>query len=443
MSDSKAEDRRAEVLKDWLGRIADGIDADLTVRLWTGETVPLGRNVASAIVLVVASPDAVRRLVFKPNLMTAVELYTEGLVDLEGGTPLDVVARVDYMRALTFFRSVSKADLAKALWPFVRPGGSDASVAGTSYMDKVRARFGKGRDDTSMVQHHYDVGNDFYRLFLGPNMVYSPGYYATRETPLAEAEDAKLDIVCRKLRLKPGDRMLDIGCGWGALAIRAAGKFGAQVHGVTLSQEQFDLATENVARAGLSDQVTIELKDYRDVPAKEQFDAVCQVGMSEHLGLDNHDAHFQRVHDLLRPRGMHFHEAATRPATKDISAFRKSTVYQDIITRFIFPGGELDHVGLACTNMERHRLEVHDVENLREHYRLSLEHWARRLWQNREEAARIAGWPKTRLWLLYLSLFAVGFDRGTCGCFQIVSSRRRTGNAELPMTRRELIQGMV
>ena len=428
------EERRVAIVKEWVAKAAAAIDADASIRLWTGETLPLGRDVRGPIIFAVNAPEAVRRLVLAPDLMTLLELYVEGLLDIEGGTPLDAARSYDHMRALSFGRSLSKVELVRSLWPFMR-GEKGERGFGLEYMRKVRSRHGRGRDDRAMVSHHYDVGNEFYALFLGPQLIYSPGYYATRDMALTQAEERKLDIVCAKLGVGPGTRMLDIGCGWGSLAIRAAER-GAHVVGVTLSDEQHALATERVRRAGLADRVRIELRDYRDVPAERQFDAVSQVGMAEHLGLDNHDDFYARVHDLLRPRGRYFHEVVHRAATRNRAAFRKPSVYQRIISRYIFPGGELDHVGMAVENMERFRLEVHDVENVREHYRLSLEHWVARLWTNRAEAERLVGWPRTRLWLFYMSLCAVGFDRGACTAFQITASRRKTGNSELPLSRR-------
>ena len=427
-------DKQVEVLRRWISEAAATIDADLCVRLWNGETLPLGRDPSGDIVFVLNGPDAVRRMVFAPNLLTAVELYAEGLIDIEGGTPLEAAARYDHMRVVRFARSLSKVELAKSLWPFVKPSAAGGSGVG-AYGRRIGARFGRGREDKPMIAHHYDVGNAFYELLLGPEMVYSPGYFADEEMNLADAERRKLEIVCRKLRLEPGERLFDIGCGWGALACHAAREYGVHVHGVTLSEEQHRFALERVRREGLEDRVTIELKDYREVPAEGQFDKVCQIGMSEHLGIDNHDAHFKRVHDLLRPRGLHFHEAITRPATPKIEDFRKPTIYQKIINRYIFPGGELDHIGLTCTNMERRRLEVIDVENIREHYARTCRLWVEKLWENREAAVEAADWPRVRLWLFYLSMFAVGLDRGVCGTFQVVASRRRTGPSGLPMER--------
>ena len=299
----------------------------------------------------------------------------------------------------------------------------------------MKASVERGRRDRALIAHHYDVSNAFYALFLDPQMVYTNGYFAGPETPLAEAAVAKLDQCCRKLHLAPGDRVLDIGCGWGGFACHAARHYGARVHGVTLSKEQLEYARAKVEREGLSDLVTLELRDYRDLDPAGQYDKVTQLGMFEHVGFENHDAFFGHVHGLLRPRGLYLHEAITRPATPDLRRFRRRTVYQRFVNRYIFPGGELDHVGRTLTNMERHRLEVVDVEGLRDHYRLSLEHWAANLYRNREAATREAGEPLTRVWLLYLALFAVGFLRGVTTVFQIVGVRRTARPAGLPLTR--------
>ena len=436
---TKAEDAQLSALRRWIAEAAEAIDANLSVRLWNGETLPLGRDVTGPVVFVVNGPEAVRRMVFRPNLLTAVELFAEGVIDLEGGTPLDAAGCYDHMRVVRWGRALSKLRLARSLAPFLRESGSGTGVG--AYARRIGRRFGRGREDRRMIAHHYDVGNAFYEQLLGPEMIYSPGYFADETMGLEAAERRKLEVICAKLRLRPGERMLDIGCGWGALACHAAREHGVHVLGVTLSEEQHAFATERVRREGLEDRVAIELKDYREVPAEGQFDKVSQVGMSEHLGLDNQAAHFQRVHDLLRPRGLHFHEAITRPVTPRPEDFRKPTVYQRIINRYIFPGGELDHIGLTCINMESHRLEVIDVENIREHYRRTCELWVERLWQNREAAVAVADWPRVRLWLFYLSMFAVGLDRGVCGTFQVVASRRKVGSSGLPMERRGSLEG--
>ena len=430
--------RRLTVLRDWIGRAAREIDADLSVRLWNGETLPLGANVSGPVVLAVNGPDVVRRLLRRPSLLTLAELYAEGRIDVEGGSPLDAARAVDHVAVRRFAARQPRLRMLRSLLPFIGGGNGDGPVAGgTRFEGKVEARVERGRRDKELIAHHYDVSNAFYALFLDPQMVYTNGHFAGADTPLAEAALAKLDQCCRKLRLAPGTRLLDIGCGWGGFACHAARHYGARVHGVTLSDEQLEYARAKVEREGLADLVTLELRDYRDIEPAGQYDAVCQLGMFEHVGMDNHDAFFARVHGLLRPQGLYLHEAITRPATGDLAKFRRRTVYQRFIDRYIFPGGELDHVGRTLTNMERHRLEVVDVEALRDHYRLSLEHWSANLYRNREAAAREAGEPLTRIWLLYLALCTVGFARGVSTVFQIVGARRMARPTGLPLVRDE------
>ena len=431
-------DRRAAILRAWIERAAPEIEANFHVRLWNGELVPLAPEVTSDMVLAVNAPQVVRRLVLAPGLVTLAQLHATGMIDIEGGTPLDLARHYDHLRVVRFARSLSRIEMARAFWPFLVGRAEPPATGDASYAARVEARHEAGRADKDLIAHHYDVSNAFYALFLDPEMVYSNGYFASPDTPLAEAARAKLDLVCRKLLLEPGDRMLDIGCGWGGLACHAARHYGARVHGVTLSEEQHAWCREKIAREGLDDLVTVELADYRTIPPEGQFDKVCQTGMFEHVGIDNHDAFFRRVHDLLRPGGIYFHEAVTRPVTPDPRRFRRATAYQRFITRYIFPGGELDYLGLTTTNMERRRLEVIDVENVREHYRLSLIHWVERLQAAREEAVAEAGEARTRLWLLYMSLFAIAFERGTSTTFQIVGTRRRVGSPPVPMTRDHL-----
>ena len=224
----------------------------------------------------------------------------------------------------------------------------------------------------------------------------------------------------------------------GGLVLHAASHYGAHCHGVTLSKAQFDYATAKVAEMGLGDRIKIEIRDYRSIDATEAYDKIAQVGMFEHVGLDNHDQHFEHIRNLLRPRGLYLHHAITRRATADIKNFRRLTNYQKVISRFIFPGGELDYLGLTITNLERHGFEVHDVEAMREHYQLTLEHWLERLYQSREIAAADIGRTKLRLWLLFFTLFARAFERGTVGVFQTLASKRRVGASGLALARGDL-----
>jgi cyclopropane-fatty-acyl-phospholipid synthase len=224
---------------------------------------------------------------------------------------------------------------------FLRGGGS--AGGSHAFQGAQAARPEQGRDDKALVQFHYDLSNAFYALFLDPEMVYSCAYFPDWEVDLATAQRAKLEHVCRKLRLKPGETLLDIGCGWGGLVCHAAQHHGVRAHGVTLSEAQLELAKRRIAERGLSDRVTVELKDFRVLDG--QFDKIASVGMYEHVGLDNRDAYFGQIRDLLRPRGVYLHHAITRPMKRTEKDFRRKRPEYAAIVDFIFPGSELDHVG--------------------------------------------------------------------------------------------------
>jgi cyclopropane-fatty-acyl-phospholipid synthase len=426
--------KRLEAARRLVEQVAAELGADLSVRLWDGTVLPLGPGARDDIRLAVNTPAALRRLILSPKLMTLFELYGAGDFDIEGGSPLEAARRWDHIRALRLARTLDKRKLAGALWPFLV--GRSAPGEAPGFDRPVEAKLARGRDDKTLIQFHYDLSNAFYGLFLDPEMVYSSGYFAGPDTSLDEAQAAKIDLTCRKLRLQPGDRFLEIGCGWGGVICHAAKVYGVTGHGITLSQAQLDFAKDKIRRLGLENQITVELKEYGAVEG--EYDKIASIGMFEHVGLDNHDAYFSKIHALLRPRGLYLHQATTRMATRDLRRFRKRTAYQDVITRFIFPGGELDYVGLTATNLERLGFEVIDVETWREHYQRTLEHWAERLYARREEAQAEVGPARTRLWLLYFALFALAFERNTVSDFQVLASKRRRGPSGLPWSRADL-----
>lgn len=427
---------RIEAARTIIGHIAGHLQADLSVELWDGSVVPLGANARDDIRIVIAHPGAIGRLLRSPSLMTLVEVYLTGDIDISGGSPLEALGRWDHLRALALKRTVDRRLIARAALPFLfsRRGDADAMRFGR----RVRAVFGRGRDDAAMIRHHYDVSNAFYALFLDPEMQYSSAVFADPAMSLADAQIAKMDLICRKLRLAPGVRMLDLGCGWGGLAAHAAERFGATVDGVTLSREQHDLARERIARRGLADRVTIELRDYRTIDTPGAYQAIAQIGMFEHVGIDNHDAHFRQMHRLLGANGLYLHQATTRRATLDLAKFRRRTAYMKVINRYIFPGGELDYIGMTVTNLERHGFEVRDVDTMREHYHLTLKAWSERLYANRAAAIAEAGLTRTRLWLLYLALSCTGFWRGVLCDFQTLAIKRQVGPSGLPFDRAAL-----
>ncbi len=438
-------DRRIEAARRLIAHLAEHLKADLSVRLWTGEVLPLGPNARDDIQILVVRPGAVRRLLLKPGLMTLFELFAEGDLRIEGGSPLEAADRWDHGRAVHLARRVDKGLVLKAALPFLltRADGPVELPAWGSAVDGVGMGYGQRRDQ-DFIQFHYDVSNAFYGLFLDPEMVYSSAYFTAPDASLEAAQREKLDRICRKLRLKPGQRLLDVGCGWAGLACWAAQNYGVTVHGVTLSQAQLDYGRARVEALGLSDRITLELRDYRTLtpPAGDDgvkgYDAVSQVEMFEHVGFRNHDRHFEQMHRLLRPGGLYFHQASVRRGTRDVAALARPTKTTRVITRFIFPGGELDTIGMTVTNLGRLGFETLDVEDMREHFELTLRHWCARLYAAREAAAAEVGEARTRLWLIYFALFAKGFERGSVLVYQTVAQRRRPGPSGLPLDRKSL-----
>ncbi|CAL1690803.1 putative fatty acid methyltransferase [Brevundimonas subvibrioides] len=429
-------DRRVTAARRIVAHVAEHLQADLSLRLWTGEVLPLGPNARDDIQIVVARPSAVRRLLLKPGLMTLFEMFGTGDVRVEGGSPLDAADRWDHGRAVHLASRLDKVLMAKEALPFLM-GGSDAEATelpawDSSGNDGIGADKA-GRSDQDFIQFHYDVGNDFYALFLDPEMVYSSAYFTSHDATLEAAQEEKLHRICKKLRLQPGQKLLDVGCGWAGLSCWAAKHYGVTVHGVTLSQAQLDFGRAKVEREGLSDRITLELKDYRNVEG--QYDAISQVEMFEHVGFANHERHFLEMKRLLKPGGLYFHQASVRRGGTDPI---KPTDTTKVITRFIFPGGELDTIGMTVTNLGRLGFETLDVEDMREHFELTLKHWEDRLYARREEAYAMVGEARTRLWLIYFALFKKGFERGSVLVYQTVAQKRRPGPSGLPLDRATL-----
>lgn len=434
-------DRRLDAARRLLGHVGEELGADLTVKLWDGSVVPLGPDARDDLLLAINTPDAIGRLLRRPRLATLVESLAAGDLAIEGGTLLDVAARRGAADRKGLLRRLDKRLVLGSLWPFLlgRQAGSGRKAGGPetshAYAGDQAARDEGGRDNKALVQFHYDLSNAFYGLFLDPEMAYSCAYFPRWDAGLDEAQAAKLDIICRKLRLQPGERFLDIGCGWGGLVCHAARHYGVQAHGVTLSQAQLDFAKDKIARLGLQDRINVELKDYREVEVEGEFDKIASIGMFEHVGLDNRPAYFGKLRGLLRPRGLLLNHAITRPAKRTERAFRRKRPEYAAIVNYVFPGSELDHIGGSVASLERHGFEVHDVEGWREHYARTTKLWCERLYANREAAEREVGAAKTRLWLLYLAGVSLGFERGSIGIFQTLASKRARGSAGLPPTR--------
>ncbi|WP_294640935.1 cyclopropane-fatty-acyl-phospholipid synthase family protein [uncultured Aureimonas sp.] len=411
-----------------IGDLVRTLDPGFPIVLWTGERIGAPDGPA----LLVRRADAVARLAFSPRVETLLGFWMDGTIDVVDGSFLDLAGRRGARaKAKGAWKKLDKrrlVTLLPALWRLRKSGPAAIAEAG--------ADAGASGSTKQAIQYHYDVSNRFYELFLDRRMVYSCAYFDGWHDDIDKAQEDKLEMICRKLRLQPGERFLDIGCGWGALLIHAASRHGVTGHGVTLSKAQFDLATRRVREAGLEDRITIELKPYQELTGT--FDKIASIGMFEHVGFKNHDAYFGAVRKLLRPRGLYLHHTIARPAKRDLKTFHKGSREYRAITRFIFPGGELDYIGHSLQKLEAHRFEVHDVENWREHYGRTCRIWAERLEANFEAAAAEAGAPVTRLWLLYLAGCALAFERGTVMINQTLVSKRDKGPSGLPPTRADL-----
>ncbi len=430
-------DTRTDGLRRLTAHLATLLQADLSLQLWTGEIVPLGPQPRGDLTIAIRTPAALTRLVRKPKFVTLIELLASGEIELEGGTLLDFAARRGAMNTKGLWKRLDKGLAARALLPFLFGAGA-STATGAAYAGPLAGKVEQGRDDGALIRFHYDLSNEFYALFLDPEMVYTCAYFPTPATTLEQAQQAKLDMICRKLRLQPGERFLDIGCGWGGLVCHAAQHFGVKAHGVTLAQEQFAFAQAKIARLGLGDLVNVEFKDYRHVDEPASYDKIASIGMFEAVGIDNHDAYFAQMHRLLRPRGLYLHHAIARPAKRNMKNFRRQRPEYAALTRYIFPGGELDTIGMSTSGLESHGFEVHDVEAWREHYERTTRIWTQRLFANREKAAELVGWPKTRLWLLYLAGCSLSFQRSAVGIFQTLASKKAKGANGLPPTRADL-----
>ena len=408
------------------------LDISFGFVLWDGSTVPADLP-ADALALSIADEGAVAALLRGPSLDTVANLWVAGRIDIRNGTVFDLVAARPSVRSRDLWRRLDKTLLLGTFARFLTvPKGGPFSLR------DIPAGAESGNADTNRrnISYHYDASNAFYALFLDPAMLYSCAYFTDWNNDLATAQFDKLDMICRKLRLKPDERFLDIGCGWGALVCHAAKHYGVRAHGVTLSTEQLALANERVAAAGLSDRITLELRDYASLEGG--FDKIASIGMFEHVGIANQSAYFSAVNRLLKPGGLYLHHAITRPAKRDAKRFRRRSTEYSAMLRYIFPGAELDHVGMSAANLQSHGFEVHDIEGWREHYALTCRHWHDRLLARYEEAVQTVGSVQTRLWLAYLAGCSLGFARNTIGIYQTLASKRVRGPSGLPPTRADL-----
>jgi cyclopropane-fatty-acyl-phospholipid synthase len=400
-------------------------DLPWRLRAWDGSEA----GPSEAPVLVIRSPLALRRLMWAPGELGLARAYVAGDIDLAD----DVFDTMDALSALgrlstaaTFPRPTAREWLSIAFTGMALGAvGPPPAPPPEEFPRPARVRRHTPGRDAAAVAHHYDVGNDFYALVLGPTLVYSCAVWTDASTGLDAAQVAKLDLVCRKLGLAPGMRLLDVGCGWGSLALHAAERYGVDVVGITVSAEQADLARRRISDAGLDDRITIRIQDYRDAD-DGPFDAISSIGMAEHVGRVGMPRYVAALHGLLRPGGRMLHHAITW-AAGDVT-WRDDT----FIARYVFPGGELLSLGDTIQALES-RFEILDVEALRRHYALTLRAWVDHLEKHWDAAVDLVGEGRARVWRLYMAAAALSFEAGKLGVDQVLA--RRPGGEPPPMRR--------
>ncbi len=368
-------------------------------------------------------PGALRATFGSASQLALAEAYVYGDFDIEGDIA-GVFPLADY---LLHKQWSTKEELRLSRLLFGLPSRNPSHALRSAL--KLHGREHSKDRDRQTVSYHYDVSNDFYALWLDRNMVYSCAYFMRPDNDLDTAQTDKLDYICRKLRLEPGERLLDIGCGWGGLILHAAREYGVHALGITLSRPQLELAAERIRGAGLSDRCQVRLLDYRDIDEPGAYDKLVSIGMVEHVGESRLPEYFIRAFRLLRPGGVFLNHGIGRAGNLPKPEARTFT---DV---YVFPDGELIPIGIMLQAAEDAGFEVCDVENLREHYALTLRHWVRRLEDHSEQARQIAGDIKYRIWRLYMAGSAHYFQTGRLDLYQTLLTKSDNGRTGLPLTR--------
>ena len=399
-------DRFAPLVEAVEPRISGPLPA--AVRFWVGSELGPGERGSASDTIVIGNRRGLTYAVMRPDQLGIGRGWVSGDIDLEGDLYRVMAAGAKlYGFDFTVREKLEALRIAARLGAIRIPPPEPPSVEA-----RVGGRLHSLRRDREAIQHHYDVSNDFYRMILGPTMVYSCAYFDAPGDSLEDAQIRKLDVICRKLRLQPGDRMLDIGCGWGSLMIHAAANYGVRVVGVTLSEEQAAFARRRVVEAGLSDQCEVRIQDYREV-ADGPYDKIVSVGMFEHVGSSQLERYMKTVTDLGTPGGLALHHGICRVHEEDESP-------NTFIQRYVFPDGELHKVATVIAAAEKAGQEIRDLESMREHYALTLRHWVANLAENRDAAVAEVGVERERVWRLYMTASALAFERGDVSIHQLL-----------------------
>lgn len=390
------------------------------IKLWDGSLWQQDKT-EPRFLLEIKNVRALKKIFWRPNQLSLGEAYICDEFDIHGD--LEACFELGEFLMNRDWQLSEKLRLGQKLLSVSRKPSN--KWCGTP---KMNGRAHTKRRDAKAVQYHYNLSNDFYRLWLDQNMVYSCAYFQSMNDTLGEAQVRKLDYICRKLRLNAGERVLDIGCGWGGLIIHAAKNYGVEAFGITLSQPQADWTKRLIEAAGLNNRCHVEVLDYRDLSDDIKFDKLVSVGMFEHIGEEQLPVYFCKAYDLLRPGGVFLNHGITKAVDYDDTG-------PSFIDKYVFPDGELMPISVSLRCAEEAGFEIRDVENLREHYSLTLRHWVRRLEQNSREAINLTSSEIYRIWRLYMAGSAAGFTAGRIGLCQSLLSKPCREGSGLPLTR--------
>jgi cyclopropane-fatty-acyl-phospholipid synthase len=432
-----------------IGRCRDVLEAlfgpprerPFDIRFWDGAT-DRGNDPSPRFTLVLNRPAALRRMLLPPSELSLVESYISGDIDIDGSMEAGAT-----LQPLIRGRLHSAAAIAQLVNLVLKlPGKAEDDLADARFPEHAR-KLGPRHTpvrDAAAVRFHYDVGNDFYKLWLDKRMVYSCAYFRSPENSLDVAQEAKLDLICRKLRLQPGERFLDIGCGWGGLIMHATEHYGVDATGITLSENQAQLARERIQKAGLSDRCRVDIRDYRTLNADDGYDKIASVGMVEHVGLSHLPVYFDSAYRALKSGGLFLNHGivsleAARP--KSIGGKMWDLVWKSgsFIDTYVFPDGRLTAAADVISAAELSGFEVRDVESLREHYAMTLRHWVRSLEAKSSEAKAMVGDHTYRVWRLYMAGSANAFASAAINIIQtLLAKPDAAGRSEIPLTREDI-----
>jgi len=423
--------RRAPRAADALAPLVQAVLGDrlpVRVQFWDGSH--LGPDDGPATI-VLRTPDAVRRIVYSPNEVGFGRAFILGEADIEGDA---IAALRSIVQEAPDDLRIGVRTLASTLAAGARLGVIGRPLPRPAEEARLRGGRHSKERDAAAIAHHYDVGNDFYRLVLGESMTYSCARFADPGDLLETAQAAKYDLICRKLGLGRGKRLLDVGCGWGGMAMHAAAHFDATAVGITVSTQQHELARKRVAEAGLEDRVEIRLQDYRDLAAgTDRFDAISSIGMFEHVGRVAMAAYFKVLAGVLEPGGRFVNHAISTP---DGAVFDRHS----FSARYVFPDGELEDVAAVAAAMQSVELEVRDVESLREHYPLTLRRWVDNLRAHWDEAVGLVGEVRARIWYLYMLGAIISFELNIIAVHQVLAIKPYPdGTSGMPLTRAGMV----